>query len=413
MKAEVITIGTEILVGAITNTNGPYISRLLTDVGIDVCYHQSIRDDKEDIKTAVKTAINRADIIFLCGGLGPTKDDMTKEMVAEALGLKIVYDKQAMEYLKTHFRNKKYEMTKNNMKQAYIIENSRIIKNNNGTAPGAYLMYNKRHLYLLPGPPREFEPMANYIVKNLLPKENSEILMKSLNVMLLGESTIEDRLRKLNLENEHLEINTFAKLNEVEIKIIAHVNENTNIKKARIEMIDTIDALYREFGDYIYGEDNGPIAEALVSLLRRRNKTISVCESVTGGLISRLITAIPHASEVFEYGIVTYSNEAKIKELNVCKDTLDKYGAVSSQTASEMSLGLFKKTGANYTISTTGEAGPITSENHPVGTVYYSIHENGKEIDSDCLHLKGNREYIQLRAAKTILSNVLLGLKRS
>ncbi len=407
MKAEVITIGTEILIGDITNTNGPYVSKLLTEKGFEVEFHTSIRDNRDDMLDAFKRSFDRSDVIFICGGLGPTNDDITREVTAEALGLKVIKSEEAFLMLKEHFEANGYTFSESNLRQANVIEGSTVIKNFHGTAPGLFLNLDGKNIFLVPGPPSEFRPMIKEIVNKYLPIQETEILSHSLYIMLLGESNVERKIREMNLENDHIEINTFAKSGEVEVKIIATSNSANNRDEVHREMNEIIRALKEEFGAYIFGEGDISIVARLIHELREREQTVSFAESITGGLLAHRLTEVPNSSKVFESGFVTYSNEAKMETLGVSGEVLDTYGAVSYQCASEMSRGLYGRTKSTYAIATTGEAGPVTSEDKPVGLVYFSIRKDGVEIVNEELHLGGSRNEIQSRAATKAISTLL------
>lgn len=407
MKAEIITIGTEILIGDITNTNGPFVSKLLTEKGFEVEYHTSIRDNRADMLDAFHRAFDRSDVIFICGGLGPTNDDITREVTAEALGLKVVKSDEAYQMLKEHFEANGYTFSESNLRQANVIEGSKVIKNHHGTAPGLFLSINGKYIFLVPGPPSEFRPMVKEIINKYLPVQESEILSHSLYVMLLGESNVERKIRELFLENDHIDINTFAKSGEVEIKIIATSHSLEDRDHVHEEMNEVIKVLKSEFGSYIYSEGKDTLMAKLIYELRKRNETVSFAESITGGLLAHRLIEVPNSSKVFESGFITYSNEAKMKTLNVSKEVLDTYGAVSSQCAGEMSRGLYEHTKSTYALATTGEAGPVTSEDKPVGLVYFSICKDGIEIANEELHLSGSRKEIQSRAATKAISTLL------
>ncbi|MDO5036829.1 MAG: competence/damage-inducible protein A [Tissierellia bacterium] len=413
MKAEIITVGTELMIGSTLNTNGPYLSRKLTDQGIEVAYHQSISDGREVIEEALRIALGRSDLIFLGGGLGPTQDDQTKEIVAKSLGRKLIRDKDLEEDLRRYFSSRNYKMTQNNLKQADIIQGSQIIQNKNGTAVGECLALDRGYLYLLPGPPREFEPMVDDLVANYLPKGDFDIYLKSIQVMLLGESTIESRLRELGLESPETSINTFAKLGEVEIKIISKLLREDPDKAEKLAYHErVIQELKKEFAPFIYSEEGEDLAQALVQKLIKKGQRISFAESITGGRLAQKITSVPGASKILKSSYVTYSNEYKIKDLGVSQDLLARKGAVCQEVADEMALGLYKRTGADLSLGTTGEAGPISNENKPIGTLYFSIAHQGKLVEGKKLDLRGDRQSIQEKGTILVLSHLMAYLKR-
>ena len=395
MKAEIITVGTEIMVGSILNTNARYLSKNLVEIGIEPLYHTSVDDNEERLKDVIKLALNRADIIITTGGLGPTQDDLTKEVIADALGLKLIKDAEVETALEDRFISLNRPMTDNNRKQAFKPEGSEFIKNENGTAPGIYIKTDNKKIVMLPGPPKELIPMFENTVIDLI-KENYAIIIKSINTIGIGESNLEVKLKSLDIYEENFDIATYAKDGSVEIKIIARGTDN---KEVEMKLKDKISKIEAKIGKYIYGYDNISIAEVLIETLKSKNKIMSICESCTGGKISSQITSIPGASKVFDRCIVTYSNNAKIEELRVNPDTLQEYGAVSKETAYEMAKGLLEKTKSDIAISITGIAGPDGgSEEKPVGLVFMCImdRENHKVLD---YIFTGDRAIIQDRAA--------------
>jgi nicotinamide-nucleotide amidase len=394
MKAEIITVGTEIMVGSILNTNSRYLSKKLTEIGIETLYHTSVDDNEDRLKEVINIALNRADIIITSGGLGPTQDDLTKEVVANALGLKLIKDVEIETALVNRFERLNRPMTDNNRKQANKPEGSEFIKNDNGTAPGIFVNNNNKKIIMLPGPPKELMHMFETYVIDII-KEDFSILIKSINTIGIGESNLEVELKDLDIYEENFDIATFAKDGTVEIKIIGRGMDYKEVEKKLNEKISKIK---EKVGKYIYGYDNISIAEVLINILKEKNYTISVCESCTGGKISSQITSIPGASMVFDRGIVTYSNSAKIDELGVNPETIDKFGAVSKETAYEMAKGLLEKTKSDIVVSTTGIAGPDGgSKEKPVGLVYMCIMNKNNYKVLDYI-FTGDRASIQQRA---------------
>lgn len=408
MISEIITIGTEILIGSITNTNGPYLSRKLTDVGYEVRYHESVRDKYTDIRDAIELAMKRSDVIFLCGGLGPTQDDMTKQALAHALGLDLVFDEEAWDHIVNVSMSFSKNITENNKRQAEFPKGAIIIDNPKGTAPGCLLNYEGKQFFLMPGPPREFEPMADDIVENYLEKVAGENFVTSLRLVNIGESLCESMFRKENIETDNVEINTFAKTGEVEIKIIAHAENPEDVKRIGEEHAHAVDRVKELFKDHLYGNGERDSFETLVDLLRENDMTISFAESITGGTLATMITGVSGASDVLRESYITYSNKAKEKLLNVKPDTIEAHSVVSEEVAREMSDGLYANTRSTYSVATTGEAGPNPSTDHEVGTVFYSIRKNGEEILGGKQLFKGDRKIIQYRSSKFILASILL-----
>ncbi len=402
MKAEIITVGTELLIGSILNTNAKFLSERLIDLGVDVVRQVSVADDMNSIIKELNISMNEADLIFLCGGLGPTNDDLTREALAKFLNKKIYIDKDAKEKLVLRFEKINKKMTDNNIKQVSLIEGSKKLDNNWGLALGEVNDYNGKKIFLFPGPPKEFEPMVDaYLAQNI--HENQKIIVRSLNVIGLGESLTEDRIRKLNLENKYISINTFAHFTQTEIKLIAKGEDYEYISNI---MSNSIEKLYDEFKDHIYSDNNQSVEEVLVKRLMDKNLTISFAESITGGLLAASITDLAGSSKILSSSYVTYSNDSKIKNLGVRKETLDKYGAISEQTALEMARGLKNKTNSSVCVSTTGEAGPEPSETD-IGNVFICIYFSEDNYQLKHFYFPGNRERVRNRTVSQVLSNLL------
>lgn len=402
MKAEIITVGTELLIGSILNTNAKFLSERLIDLGVDVVRQVSVADDMNSIIKELNISMNEADLIFLCGGLGPTNDDLTREALAKFLNKKIYIDKDAKEKLVLRFEKINKKMTDNNIKQVSLIEGSKKLDNNWGLALGEVNDYNGKKIFLFPGPPKEFEPMVDaYLAQNI--HENQKIIVMSLNVIGLGESLTEDRIRKLNLENKYISINTFAHFTQTEIKLIAKGEDYEYISNI---MSNSIEKLYDEFKDHIYSDNNQSVEEVLVKRLMDKNLTISFAESITGGLLAASITDVAGSSKILSSSYVTYSNDSKIKNLGVRKETLDKYGAISEQTALEMACGLKNKTNSSVCVSTTGEAGPEPSETD-IGNVFICIYFSEDNYQLKHFYFPGNRERVRNITVSQVLSNLL------
>lgn len=402
MKAEIITVGTELLIGSILNTNAKFLSERLIDLGVDVVRQVSVADDMNSIIKELNISMNEADLIFLCGGLGPTNDDLTREALAKFLNKKIYIDKDAKEKLVLRFEKINKKMTDNNIKQVSLIEGSKKLDNNWGLALGEVNDYNGKKIFLFPGPPKEFEPMVDaYLAQNI--HENQKIIVRSLNVIGLGESLTEDRIRKLNLENKYISINTFAHFTQTEIKLIAKGEDYEYISNI---MSNSIEKLYDEFKDHIYSDNNQSVEEVLVKRFMDKNLTISFAESITGGLLAASITDVAGSSKILSSSYVTYSNDSKIKNLGVKKETLDKYGAISEQTALEMARGLKNKTNSSVCVSTTGEAGPEPSETD-IGNVFICIYFSEDNYQLKHFYFPGNRERVRNRTVSQVLSNLL------
>ena len=391
MIAEIIAVGTEITLGSIVNTNAVYLSKRLSEMGFEVCYHTSVDDDKDRLSKVFASSLERSDIIIITGGLGPTDDDLTKETVAKVLGLEMVSDSSMEEQIKNIFTYSNRQMSSNNLKQAAKPFGTDFIPNSKGTAPGIFIKVSNKRIVLLPGPPREMIPMFEDHVRDMI-KGDLYITIRSVNTIGVGESTLEDILRRMDLSLPGFSVNTYASLGTVEIKIVGK-----GINKLR---------------DSIYGFDNISIENAVLEMLEKNNLVLATAESVTGGEIVRRITRIPGASKFFKLGIVAYSEAAKIEELNVSKEILEKFGVVSPETAKEMARGLLLRGDVDIAVSTTGYAGPSSGENKPVGLVYICVMDKSREEVLERI-FTGERTAIQERAASLALAQLYKFLNNS
>lgn len=411
MKAEILSIGTELLLGDIINTNAQYLSKRLADLGILV-YHQTVVGDNEErIINAFRQGFEHADLIITTGGLGPTSDDITKEVGSSYFNKKLILDEYSLQQIKNHFLNQNKTMTDNNIKQAYFPEGCTILKNKNGTAPGCIIDEKNKILIILPGPPREMKAMFEESVVPYLSKHLDGVLVsKVLRTYGLGESIMASMVSDIIQNSKNPTVAPYAKDNEAILRITAKA---TNIDEAK-NLINPIEKEIRTIlGDNIYGEDEDTLQSIVAEMLLKRHLTISTSESCTGGLLAAKLIDYPGISEVFIEGSVTYSNEAKMNRLNVRKETLEKYGAVSSQTAEEMAVGIAKTSNTNIGLSTTGIAGPGGgTKEKPVGLVYIGMYINGS-VKVKELHLTGNRERIRNKAVLEVLNWLRLELLRN
>ena len=425
MTAEILCVGTELLLGNIINTNAAFLSRELAAIGIFTYYQSVVGDNAGRLKESLALSLSRADIVIITGGLGPTYDDLTKETVAEHFGLSIKMHEESLERLKKMFAQYNREMTPNNQKQAMMPEGCVVFSNNYGTAPGLAVENrdgNKnKTVVMLPGPPREMEPIFIEEVKPfLLKKQNNIILVsKTINIFGMGESQVEHKLRDLMQNSVNPTIAPYAKEGEVELRVTASGAD----EKACVDLINpAVEKIKNEIGDFIYGIDVKSLQNAVVSKLREKNLTLATAESCTGGLIGKRITEISGCSSVYSGGIISYDNSVKINQLNVKEETLKKYGAVSEQTALEMCKGAAKNLNTDIGVATTGIAGPDGgSDEKPVGLVYIGIYykdkKTGEEIHKAVkLNLarrmyKDEREMIRYAASSNALSEVLKLLK--
>ncbi len=408
MKASILTIGKEILIGSILNTNSKYISEKLTDMGIDVIRQVSVDDDLDEIVDELNYISKSSDLIIISGGLGPTDDDLTRDAVAKFLNRKVYLDQAEKIKMEERFNRLGRTMTPNNLKQVMLIEGSEKIDNQWGVALGEFIEFNNKKIILLPGPPNEMEPMLDYFIANKS-FTSDNIIIKSIDIIGLGESIIEDRIRHMEFNDKSISINTFAHGTYTEVKIIG---KNSDRNKLLSSIEETIKSLYREFKTHIYSENNEDVAKQIVDILRKNNLKISFAESITGGMLASAITDISGASNVIESSYVTYSNNSKNKNLNVSKETLKEFGAISENTAYEMAKGVKEKSLANIGVSTTGEAGPNSSETE-VGNVFTCVYFGEDNYYTKHYFFSGDRNKIRRSTVNRVLSHILYLLRKN
>ena len=400
MNAEILAVGTELLLGDIVNTNAQFIAQGLAELGIDVYYQTVVGDNPERLKSAMHSAFGRADIIITTGGLGPTEDDLTKEIGAQYFGRKLVLDERALDRIKKFFDKMKRPMTDNNVKQAMVPENAVVMYNANGTAPGIIIENEKQILIMMPGPPREMKPMFSEQVKPYLAsKQEYTLVSRVLRIAGVGESAMEMQVKDLIASQTNPTVAPYAKDVEAVLRITARA-ENADEAEKIIEPV--AQEIYSRFGKSVYDEGETSMQETVAQMLVKRNKTIAVAESCTGGLVASRLIEYPGISSVLLEGAVTYSNEAKMRRLGVKRETLEAYGAVSAETAVEMAEGIAKSSGASIGLSTTGVAGPGPSEGKPEGLVFIGVYIEGKTYVKE-LNLAGKRNVIRERAAYNAL----------
>lgn len=401
MTGEIVAVGTELLLGDILNTNAQYLSRRLAELGI-LIYHQSVvGDNSERVKQELEMAFKRSDMIITTGGLGPTKDDLTKEIAAEYFGKKMVLHKESLELIEGYFKKQNREISENNKKQAYFPEGSIILPNNHGTAPGCIINGNGKTLVLLPGPPKENIPMfEDYVVPYLQKFNEYTLISKTLKICGMGESSVATKIGHIIDNQSNPTVAPYAKENEVTLRITA----KAKTKGEGYALIDPIEKEIRHIlEDNVYGIDEDSLESVIGKMLIDNNLTIAISESCTGGLLCGRLVNYPGISEVLIEGAVTYSNNAKMRRLGVRPETLNYFGAVSEQTAAEMAQGIARTSGAAIGISTTGIAGPGGgSTEKPVGLVYIGLYINEK-IYVKKLNLAGNRQSIRARTVTIAL----------
>lgn len=395
MIAEVISVGTELLLGNIVNTNAQFLAEKCALLGLSM-YHQTVvGDNPERLSQCIRTALDRADIVIFTGGLGPTEDDLTKEVCAQVMGLPLKEDPHTRARIQEYFQNSIYKkITENNWKQAMVPEGARVLDNHNGTAPGLILEKDGKTAILLPGPPGELYPLFNQQVYPYLQELCPEkILSRMVKICGCGESMVEEQILDLIDTQTNPTIATYAKTGEVHLRVTAKA-ASTEAAEQMIKPV--VKELKKRFGSKVYSvKEEETLEMAVVRLLKKHELTVTTAESCTGGLLAGRIVNVPGASQVFREGFITYSNKAKRKVLDVSKSTLKKYGAVSKETAREMAAGGAFAADADICIAITGLAGPDGgTEEKPVGLVYMACYMDGN-VTVEKYQFKGNRNKIR------------------
>lgn len=416
-SAEILCIGTELLMGDIINTNAAYLAKELAGLGINL-YHQSVvGDNPERLRQSLQLALKRADIVITTGGLGPTYDDLSKETIAACFGRTLGMDEDSLARIQAHFLRLGREMTDNNKKQAMMPQGCVIFQNENGTAPGCAIEgsgeLEGKTAIMLPGPPREMKPMFEQQVKPYLLKDSdTRLVSHTMHFFGIGESMLEDRLRSLMEKSLNPTVAPYAKTGEVQLRVTARV-KNGEDPNALLEPV--MEQIRQMVGEFLYGVDVGDLQTAAVRLLTEKGLKVAVAESCTGGYLAKRITDVSGSSKVFECGICSYSNRIKHQLLGVSERTLEEYGAISEQTATEMASGVRKLSGADIGISVTGNAGPTADEGKEVGLVYIGVDSpkltrvftlNVNRRDQDA------RETIRYLASSHALSLILKAAER-
>lgn len=398
MNCEILSVGTELLLGNTINTNAAALSDMLAELGINVFWHSVVGDNPGRLKESIAIARDRADLIITTGGLGPTYDDLTKNIIAEAFGRQMVFHPEEDAYIRDWFRkNSRNPYTENNTQQAFLPENCEVFRNEWGTAPGCAFEQDGIHVILLPGPPRECLPMFRHCAAPYLRRLSRETMVShQIRVFGMGESRVESLLREKMETMANPSLATYAKPAEVMLRATAKAASPEEAEALCRPVVDEVRAL---LGDIVYGVDVDSLEAVVLALLKEKNKTFATAESLTGGLIGARFAALSGASAVFRGGAITYCNEVKSAILGVNPDTLNTYSAVSRPVAAEMALGARKATGADIAVSATGLAGPDGDGINPVGTVFVGLAaEDGVWVRSLQLGTRG-RDMIRSTAA--------------
>ena len=403
---ELISVGTEILLGDILNTDAQFLSIELARLGISVIHQSTVGDNRERLLAQLKEAADRSDIIILSGGLGPTPDDLTKEVCCEFFGKKMFLHEPTVEKIKTYFSTKGMEMAQNNLKQAMLPKDCVIFPNDNGTAPGMAIEKDGVHILVLPGPPRELKPMfRNCAVPYLMQFSDRIIVSHNIRTFGIGESLMAERVNDL-FDAENPTVAPYAKDGEALLRVTAMARTKEEAENLCEPVINEIKS---RLDGFVYGVDYTCIEEAVIEKLKEKHMKVATAESCTGGLIAKRITDVPGASEVFDCGIISYANEIKHRVLGVSEDDLNKYGAVSEPVARQMAQGALKVSGADIAVSVTGIAGPDSdSTNKPVGLVYIGLADRDNVWVRELRTSRKDRSYNRYVSASNALNMIRL-----
>ncbi|WP_040948752.1 competence/damage-inducible protein A [Gorillibacterium massiliense] len=414
MKAELIAVGTELLLGQIVNSNAQFLSQQCAIHGIDVYFQTVVGDNPARLRQALEIARSRADLVLCTGGLGPTQDDLTKDVLADFLGKKLVVHEPSMDKITSWFKERGQVMVESNARQALLLEDSDALMNDNGMAVGLAMTDQGTRYMLLPGPPKEMKPM---FLDHGLPwlkgvmGDKAPLYSIMLKFAGIGESALEHRLLDLISAQGEVTIAPYAKEGEVTIRLTTRARSQ---EEADRRMAGALVEIRERLGEHLFAEEDISIEEAVFRLLARRQATLSAAESCTGGLLSDLLTTLPGISAHFRGGVVSYSNELKHALLDVPLALLEgpgAPGAISPETARAMAEGMLKRAGTDYAVSATGVAGPDPSEGKPVGLVYFGIASKEAETEVIEARFSGNRETIKLKAVKSVLYHLWRRLK--
>ena len=403
---ELISVGTEILLGDILNTDAQYLSIELAKLGISVIHQSTVGDNRERLLAQLDEAAKRSDIIILSGGLGPTPDDLTKEVCCEFFGKEMFLHEPTVEKIKKYFSSKGIEMAQNNLKQAMLPKDCVIFPNDNGTAPGMAIEKDGVQILVLPGPPRELKPMfQNCAVPYLMQFSDRIIVSHNIRTFGIGESSMAEKVNDL-FDAQNPTVAPYAKDGEALLRVTAMAKTKEDAESLCEPIIEEIK---KRLDAYVYGVDYNCIEEAVVGMLKEHHLKVATAESCTGGLIAKRITDVPGASEVFECGIISYANGIKHKVLGVSEDDLNKYGAVSEPVAKQMAQGALKVSGADIAVSVTGIAGPDSdSTGKPVGLVYIGLADKENVWVREIRTSRRDRSYNRYVSASNALDMIRL-----
>jgi nicotinamide-nucleotide amidase len=411
MEAEIITVGTELITGKTVDTHSSYISKRCYQLGISVHRHSSVGDERTEMYRLFQEAGERSDCIFICGGMGPTADDISKEVLADCLGLPLQQDEALLQALKQHFSSRGIRMTENNERQTYVFPTGEQFPNHYGTAPGLAVSQGRATYILLPGPPRELVPMfTKYVMPYLQKRFASEkvFVTEDLTFFGLGESLLETRIRPFIEETSNPSIATYLADTEVIVRLTTHAPNQSQaaemLKRTKEKILSTI-------GEYCFSQKDERLEETVIHALQQQQATVAVAESCTGGRLAHLLTTVPGSSHVFMGGAVLYTRQAKEQFLQLTSDEFPASGAVSYETAKRLAEQAKTRFGVDFALSVTGVAGPTQQEGKSVGLVYIGLAAEDRPAQVYQLNLAGSRQRIQTLAAKHALFILLQRMK--
>lgn len=414
MKAEIIAVGTELLLGQIVNTNAQYLSRGLANLGIDVYFQTVVGDNAGRLREAIVNARKRADLVLMTGGLGPTQDDLTKDVLADYLGRRLVVHEPSMAKIEALFASRGAHMVESNRRQALMIEGAEPLGNEAGLAVGVALEADGTRYMLLPGPPREMKPMFDGPGTEWLRSQMGAIAPLHSRVLMfagIGESNLEAALIDLIDGQTDPTVATYAKEGEVAVRISTKAQTDA---EALGKLDRMTEAIKSRVGDHLYATEERPLEAAVIELLRSSGRRVSSAESLSGGLLAELLTSVPGSSGAFAGGVVSYTNATKHALLGIPLAQLEgpgAPGAISESTAAMMAERVRERTDSDFGISLTGVAGPEEAEGKPVGLVYFAIARRGGETAVHTAHMSGNRDMIRLRVVKAALYRLWQAIK--
>jgi nicotinamide-nucleotide amidase len=403
MKIEIIAVGSELLTPFFLDTNSLYLSERLNDLGQDVSFKTIVGDNREDLLFCIRKALAFANFLLVMGGLGPTEDDITREVMAEALHRKLIFHEEILQKIEARFKRRGINMPATNKKQAYVIKGAEIFENKNGTAPGQWLVQGRTRIVLLPGPPHELKPMfEEFVWPKLHELELGHMARKTLKTTGLTESEVESLIHDLYpKDRDDLRLTVLASPGQIELHLTAFSPLSARDSEAKIEAFAR--PILDRLGDNVFSTSGEELEEVVGALLRDRKKTLATAESCTGGLLANRLTNISGSSDYFMEGLITYSDQAKNLRLDVPLALIQSYGAVSPEVAQAMAVGVRRKAKASFGLAVTGIAGPTGgTPEKPVGLVYAALaQEHGADVEKNIF--LGKREQIKFQSSQKAL----------